>query len=53
MAPLVKKAVISRSLFVEVKETPNSEVQKYVPTPAMEILPAEYGHTMVFLLATQ
>ena len=44
---MVSKAVIARSLFIEIKETPNPEVQKFVPTPAMQILPSEYGHTMV------
>ena len=46
---MMSKAVIARSLFIEIKETPNPEVQKFVPTPAMQILPSEYGHTMVIL----
>ena len=49
-ARLVPKAILSRSLFVEVKETPNPDVQKFVPTPALEILPPEYGHTMVYCI---
>ena len=26
------------------------DFQKFVPTPAMEILPPEYGHTMVYCI---
>ena len=36
-----------RSLFVQIKETPNPDVQKYLPTPSISVLPSEFGHTMV------
>ena len=30
------------------KETPNPDVQKFLPTPPITVLPAEFGHTMEF-----
>ena len=49
-ARLVPKAILSRSLFVEVKETPNPDVHFFFSFSAMEILPPEYGHTMVYCI---
>ena len=46
-ASAIRWAPFVRNLFISVKETPNPDVQKFLPTPPITVLPAEFGHTMV------
>lgn len=47
LRPSLLCAPFVRGLFISVKPTPNPDVQKFLPTPPMTVLPEEFGHTMV------